>query len=149
MTRSKGVEAERELSNWFEDERNYAAQRTASSGSATERARPDVIAAVKQPCPRRSSWETPRVLSKVYAIEVKAWSDATGHLDEHEVVELLEYAHRAGAEARVAVKPDLRSHDQWHVFEIADLNVTDGGNYSVTQSILPGMTLDEAFGPTR
>ena len=144
---SKGGKAERELSNRLEDEFRYAAMPSGGSGSGTDRARPDVLAARRKPCPKRGAWDSPKTLAKVVAIEVKAWADGTGQLDEAEVRALQSFATRAGGEAYVVVRPDLRTHDQWHVFEDWRLNRTDGGNYSVRKQDLPGETLDEAFGP--
>lgn len=149
MSRAKGDAAERELSNRLEDEYAFAAMPAGSSGSATTRPRPDVIAARERSCPRRGAWHTPRLLSQTYAIEVKAWSDATGQLASDEVDALRDFADRAGGDALVVVRPDLRSHDQWHVFEPLQLNRTDAGNHSVRQAELPGATLAEAFGPRR
>lgn len=135
MSARKGDRAERELSNLLEDEYSWYAQRTGSSGSATDRARPDVIAA-------RSEHPDQRVAM----VEVKAATDGAVHLYESEVDELIEAAARAGAEAYVVVRPSFNSHDQWHVFGVHDLHYTDGGNFSVRQADLPGRTLEEVFG---
>lgn len=143
MSSRKGDRAERELSNWLEDEAEWYAQRTASSGAATDRARPDVIAARSGPS---------YIHSRVAMVEVKAAADATVHLDAPEIEELTEAANRAGGEAWVAVRPSFNSHDQWHVFrahdvdELNELHETDGGNYSIRQADLPGRTLEEVFG---
>ncbi len=137
MASDQGDREERELSNWLEDEAGWFAQRTGSSGAATDRARPDVIASRAH---RHSRW------GRVAMIEVKGAADGTVHLDSHEVEDLVEAANRAGAGAWVAIKPDLRKHDQWHVFGAGQLHETDGGNYSVRKSDLPGQTLEEVFG---
>jgi len=139
MSSRKGDRAERELSNWLEDEADWYAQRTGSSGAATDRPRPDVIATRREP-PQATRH------SRVAMIEVKAATDGTVHLDEHEVDELMEAAARAGGEVWVVVRPSFNSHDQWHVFDVHDLNYTDGGNFSVRQADLPGRTLEEVFG---
>jgi len=136
MSARKGDRAERELSNWLEDEAEWYAQRTGSSGAATDRARPDVIAARA----------TESGGSEVVAIEVKARSDGTGQFDRAEVEDLIDLAERAGAIPFVAVKPDLRLYDQWNVFAARKLHETDGGNYSVRKSDLPGRPLEEVFG---
>lgn len=139
MSSRKGSKAEREFSNWLEDEAGWYAQRTGSSGAATDRARPDVIAALGDP---------PVVAgrSRVAMIEVKAHADGTVHLDESEIEELSEAADRAGAGAWVVIRPSFNSHDQWHVFALHELHETDGGNYSVRKEDLPGRTLEEVFG---
>jgi len=137
MSSQKGSKAERELSNWLEDEAGWYAQRTGSSGAATDRARPDVIAARTEP---------PITRSRVAMIELKAAADGTAHIDESEIHELAEAANRAGAGAWVVIRPSFNSHDQWHVFALGELHETDGGNYSVRQADLPGRTLEEVFG---
>lgn len=139
MSKRKGDAAERALANYAEDEAGWYAQRTGSSGSATDRARPDVIALKAD---RRYDG---RLWTRAVAFEVKAWADGTGHLDSHEVEELIELAMRAGARPVVAVKPDLRSHDQWHCFGARELHETDGGNFSVRTVDLPGQSLEEVF----
>lgn len=120
MNRSKGDAAERDLSNWLEDEAGYYAQRTAASGSATDRARPDVIAAAGGVDGR----PRPRVL----LVEVKAFAAGTGQLDGAEVDALVEAADRAGGEPWIAVKPDLRSFASWFCFPARTLGRTGDGN---------------------
>jgi len=137
MSARKGDRAERELSNWLEDEAEWYAQRTGSSGAATDRARPDVIASRDH---RHSRW------GRVAMIEVKAVDDGTVHLDAHEVEELQEAASRAGAGAWVVIRPNFNRHDQWHVYPLHELHETGGGNYSVRKSDLPGRSLEEVFG---
>ena len=141
MTRRKGDRAERDLANTLADDFGWHAQRTGSSGSATERPRPDVLAC------RRIGWnQTGVTASRAAAIEVKAWSDGVGHLDAHEIADLRAIAERSGARALVAVRPDLRTHDQWHVFDVDELHETPAGNFSVRKADLPGQTLVEVFG---
>jgi len=145
MTKSKGSRHERELSNLLEDEFGYAALRAGSSGSATARARPDVLAT--RPDLRLS--ETSHTYAQVYAIELKAWHDGTGQLDEAEVTQLMRYAHRAGGTALVVVRPSFNRFDDWHVYQIHHLNRTDAGNYSIRQSERPGRSLEDVLGPKR
>lgn len=142
-TARKGTRVERELSNRLEDEWGWYAQRTGASGGATDRARPDVIA-----CRRLGSEHTPPsyVRTDAALIEVKAWKRGTGQLDGEEIDALVEAAGRAGATPLLVVKPDLRRHNQWHVFDVAELNETPSGNYSVRQCDLPGRSLVEVFG---
>jgi Holliday junction resolvase len=138
MSSRKGDRAERELSNWLEDEADWYAQRTGASGGATDRARPDVIAARPAPAtlPKRA---------RVAMVEVKAAADGTVHLNRSDIVELAEAASRAGGDGYVAVRPSLNSHDQWHVYALSELNETPSGNYSVRKEDLPGSTLVEVF----
>jgi len=79
-------------------------------------------------------------------IEVKVAPDGTVTFDQAEIEQLLEAADRAGGEALVAIKPDLRKHDQWHVFDAAALHETPSGNYSIRKQDLPGDSLEEVFG---
>jgi len=146
MSSRKGDRAERELSNWLEDEADWYAQRTGSSGGATDRARPDVIAARRREIETDRSFNDVTLASHTAMIEVKAATDGTIHLDAREVDEHDEAARRAGAGAWVVVRPSFNSHDQWHVFDLHELHETDGGNYSVRKSDLPGRTLEEVFG---
>lgn len=136
--RQKGDKAERTLSNWLEDTGDYHAQPTGSSGSGTDRDRPDVFAARDQTGGGK--------VARVLLVEVKAWSDATGTLSRAEVLALQRAAARAGGEAWVAVKPDLRSFDQWHCFRADELHETPEGNFSVRKQDHPGESRAEAFG---
>ena len=130
MTQTKGSDAEREVSDRLEDDLGYAAQRTGASGGATGRPRPDVIAGRH---------------GEAYAIEVKAWADATGSLKRAEIEQLLDYATRFGATPVVLVRPDLRSFDRWHCYHLTDLHETAGGNWSVRQAEVPGRSFEEVF----
>lgn len=140
--RRKGDRGERELSNWLEDECDYYAQRTAASGRATDRARPDVIASTSF---HRNAPDMFNNGPRVLLIEVKGWSEATGMFERQKLEELREIASRAGGEAWVVIKPDLRSFDQWHCFPVDDLHETPSGNYSVRKKDLPGKSRSEAF----
>ena len=146
MSSRKGDRAERELSNWLEDEAEWYAQRTASSGSATDRARPDVIAARRGEIETAERVNNTAIVSYTAMIEVKAATDGTVHLDGEEIEGLTEAARRAGAGAWVVIPPSFNSHDQWHVFAAGELHKTPSGNYSVRKSDLPGRTLEEVFG---
>jgi len=146
MSSRKGDRAERELSNWLEDEAEWYAQRTGSSGSATDRARPDVIAARREEIEVEEKFNNTAVVSYTAMIEVKATTDGIVHLDGGEIEDLTEAARRAGAGAWVVVRPSFNSHDQWHVFAPDELHKTPSGNYSIRKTDLPGRTLEEVFG---
>lgn len=137
MSRSKGDRVERHLIEELET-RGWYAQRTGSSGSGTKDPRPDVLAI-------RPAYHHTDPLSHCAAIEVKAWELGTGQLSESEVQDLHTIREMTGGDSFVAVKPDLRTFDQWHVFRIDELNETRGGNFSVRKSDLPGRSLSEAF----
>lgn len=145
MAMPDGSATERELVRLLEDDHGWAALRAGASGAATDRNRPDVLALRRRPSPaplaKHATSDT-----EAAAIEVKKAPLGTPHLDGAEVAALREFARRAGATAYVVVRPDLRRHDQWHVFETAALHRTDGGNYSVRQADLPGDSLAEVFG---
>lgn len=133
----KGHAAERELSNRLEDEHDFAAMPSGGSGSGTDRARPDVLAC------RRPTLAAPGGEMAVLAIECKAWSNGTGRLDSDEIRALQSFASRAGGTALVAVRPDLRTWDRWHIYRPHDLHRTGAGNYSVRQPERPGRKLAE------
>lgn len=135
-----GLRYERELSNILEDRYGFAAMPSGASGSGTDRPRPDVLACRGVDGHRDTD---------AYAIEVKAWKDATGSLTAEEVDALCRFAERAGATPMVVIRPDLRRFDQWHCYAPGRLNRTDAGNHSVRQADLPGDALWQVFGPER
>jgi len=141
---TKGYKAENKLNVIVEDEYGYAAIRGPGSGGGTSRARPDLVA-IKADYTKDYGVYEKIERRDVVVIELKASSDGTAYLDSHEVEELNEWANRAGGNAYVIVKPDLRSHDQWYCFKTNQLNETENG-YSITKDMLPeAFTLDEVF----
>lgn len=131
MTKQKGDRAERKLVNYIEDELGYYAQRTTASGAATDRNRPDVIAI-------KAESEHP----KIFFIESKARDRGYCRFSKSEIYDLEEASERAGAEAVVAIRPDLRSHDHIHCFTTDELKENDN-SFAVTKSDLPGRSVKE------
>ena len=129
---SKGDRRERELVNLL-DEHGFAVMRAPSSGSATERELPDVLA---------GDGET------FYAIEAKSSSGRPVYLDGEEVEALVYFARNFGAKPRVGVRFD---REDWYFFHPADLHVTDGGNYRVKKgtALAEGTDLAELTGQSR
>lgn len=144
MGNAKGDTAERGLATLLWD-RGYSVLRAPGSGSIG-RPSPDVFAVKEQVLDTRNPGPCRRV-SDACAIELKARDSGTANFDREEIVDLREFAARAGAEAWVAVKPDLRSHSQWYLKEASALHETPEGNYSIRKVDLdecPG--LEEVFG---
>ena len=108
----KGDRRERELVNLLDDA-GFAVMRAPSSGSATTRELPDVLA---------GDGET------FYAIEVKSSASRPIYLTGEEVEALIFFAQNFGAKARIGVRFD---REAWYFFHPAELHTTDGGNYRV------------------
>ena len=143
----KGSAAERELSNILEDQYDYAALRCPSSGRGTTRNRPDLIAVKGTVLDVHG--DGLREVSECYVIEAKARPDGTATFDREKIMDLQEYASRAGAIALVAVKPDRRlsEHDQWYLCEVTSLHETPEGNYSIRkQDHAECLSISEVFG---
>lgn len=110
---SKGSRRERELTNYLDD-CGYAVLRAPSSGSATPRDLPDVLAGNGV---------------DVFACELKASSGDPIYLDESEVDALVYFAENFGADPRVVARWD---HDTtFYAFRPDELYRTDAGNYRV------------------
>jgi Holliday junction resolvase len=126
---SKGDRRERELVNRL-DERGFAVMRAPSSGSATERELPDVLAGDGD---------------VFYAIEAKSSSGDPIYLDGTEVENLVYFARNFGAKPRIGARFD---RENWYFFHPADLHTTDGGNYRVKleTALAEGEDMDELSG---
>ena len=125
----KGDRRERELVNLL-DERGFAVMRAPSSGSATERELPDVLAGDGD---------------VFYAIEAKSSSGDPIYLDGTEVENLVYFARNFGAKPRIAVRFD---REPWYFFHPADCYTTDGGNYRVKRetAVAEGIDFEELIG---
>jgi Holliday junction resolvase len=108
----KGDRRERELVNALDDA-GFAVMRAPSSGSATERELPDVLA---------GDGET------FYAIEAKSSAGDPIYLTGEEIAALVYFSRNFGAKPRVGARFD---REDWYFFHPGDLHVTDGGNYRV------------------
>lgn len=114
----KGTDGERELVTWLW-EHGYATLRAPGSGSI-DRPSPDVIAI--------NPTKGPTIV-----VELKASSDGTANFKQAEVNELVQWAERAGGEPYLAVKPDMRSHDNWYFKWAYDAHRTKSNNFSIRQ----------------
>lgn len=112
MSSEKGDRRERELVNML-DEAGFAVMRAPSSGSATARELPDILAGNG---------------ASLYAIEAKSSAGTPIYLDNDEVYGLVYFATNFGAKPRVGVRFD---QERWYFFHPDDLHQTDGGNYRV------------------
>lgn len=138
VNNKKGDRRERELVNMFAgkhdkspfDEDEWAVMRAPASGSATERALPDVIVGNGD---------------RFYAIEAKSSSGDPIYLNgggPNQEVEALEFfAHNFGAKARIGARFD---REEWRFWHPDDLHHTDSGNVRVKEEDLPdGESLSE------
>jgi len=130
----KGSSRERELVEMLWEE-GFGVVRAPASGSATDRALPDLVAG-----------NDDRDLR--LAVEAKASASDTVYIDGEEVTQLIEFADRFGARARVGVRFD---REDWYFFHPGDLHVTDGGNYRVKKgkALREGEDFEELVGGTK
>jgi Holliday junction resolvase len=128
----KGSSRERELVDMFW-EADFGVVRAPASGSATDRALPDLVAGNDE---------------RYVAVEAKASASDTVYIDGDEVTQLIEFADRFGARARVGVRFD---REDWYFFHPGDLHVTDGGNYRVKKdkALREGEDFHELVGDTK
>lgn len=111
---SKGDKRERELVNLLDSE-GWAVMRAPSSGSATERDLPDLLAGNRE---------------RFYAIEVKAASRENPiYVGEEEIESLRYFADAFGAKARLGIRFD---YTDWAFLHPEDTHRTPSGkNYRV------------------
>ena len=126
MSKSKGTAREVELVNELHDA-GFGVTRTPNSGGGTDRPLPDVIA---------SNGE------RTYAIEAKARSDGRIYVTGDECEQLVYFARRFGAMARIGVRFD---YEDWYFFHPGDLHVTDGGNFRIKKetALVAGVSVDQ------
>lgn len=129
---TKGDRRERELVNRL-DAAGFAVMRAPSSGSATDRELPDVLAGNGD---------------VFYAIEAKSSAGDPIYLDGEEVAALVYFAQNFGAKPRIGARFD---REDWYFFHPGDLHVTDGGNYRIKRetALAAGTDLDELAGRSR
>jgi Holliday junction resolvase len=128
-----GARYERELVNAL-DACGYVAMRAPSSGSATERELPDVLAL-------RPVVGAGGIRSDVLAIEVKTTSRTTAYADESEIADLAAFAEQAGARALVGGRFKRQGYDRVHYLlppeECRRTQGDDAGNYGVPADDAP------------
>lgn len=124
-----GSRYERELVNALAAN-GFAPLRAPSSGSATERELPDILAGRATPALHVRS---PR--AEVWAIEAKSTSGTTAYADADEVADLQAFAEKFGARPLIAARFKSQAAGKRHyLVEPAFCRVTDGGNYGVPKS---------------
>lgn len=123
MSQSKGDSRERELVNMLH-EAGFGATRVPKSGGGTKRPLPDILAGDGQ---------------QSYAIEAKSREGDLVYITGDQTEELVQFARRFGARARIGVRFD---YEEWYFFHPGDLHVTDGGNYRIKKqtALSYGMT---------
>jgi Holliday junction resolvase len=128
----KGDRRERELVNLLDDA-GFAVMRAPSSGSATDRDLPDVLAGDGD---------------RFFAIEAKSSADDRIYLTGEEVASLVYFARSFGARPRIGVRFD---REDWYFFHPDDCYVTDGGNYRVKRetAVAKGVDLPELAGESK
>lgn len=123
---TKGDRAERGLVNYL-DENGWAVLRAPSSGSATERELPDILAGNGE---------------KVVAIELKRTSDTTAYFDQEKVEGLVYFAEQYNAAPMLAAQFDCEHGDpaygeEWPAVYLADVwrtETTDAGTHKLTKT---------------
>ncbi len=116
MTRyAKGANAERELIEMFWNS-GYAAMRAAGSG-VSRYPSVDVIASNGR---------------KTFAVECKAIKSSCVYLEWDEIVKLLTFAQKFGADAYVGVR---FAKDGWSFLEAGRIQTTKGGKFKITKKI--------------
>lgn len=110
-------------------EAGMAALRAPSSGSATDRDLPDIIAGR----PVDVDGET---RAEVWVIELKSTSATTAYADSQEIEDLVAFADRFGARALMAgkFKRPGGARSPFYLVEPEDCRVTDGGNYGIPEA---------------
>ncbi|MCD6148132.1 Holliday junction resolvase [bacterium] len=124
MSKSRGTYYERKLVNAFW-EAGFGVMRAPTSGGATSRALPDIVAGN----------------GKVYyAIEVKMKKELPVYIREEQVEEIKEFSRRFGAKAFIAVKLPYK---EWR-FVPVELLSKNGKNYRVgEEEYLKGLRLED------
>lgn len=123
---SSGDRYERHLTRAF-FEAGMAALRAPSSGSATDRDLPDIIAG------KPVETDEGPTLSDVWVVELKTTSATTAYADSQEIEDLLAFAEGFGARALMAgkFKRPGGARSPFYLVEPEDCRRTDGGNYGV------------------
>lgn len=128
FSNAKGDRVERQLVNVL-DSHGFAVMRAPASGSATDRELPDVLAGNG---------------SDFYAIEAKASAAKPIYIDGREIDDLRYFADSFGAQARLAVKFDVKPGDPAYgvddrsgiyTLAIGQCHQTDGGNVRVKRPL--------------
>lgn len=129
VSNEKGSRAERELVNHL-DELGFAVMRAPSSGAATDRELPDVLAGNG---------------ASFWAIEAKVSNGDPIYLEGEEITALKFFADNFGATPLVGARFDAKHGDPhygndddtgWRFYHPYNLHETDGGNFRVKKEIM-------------
>lgn len=127
----KGARKERQLVNTL-TRCGYAAMRCPSSGSATDRDLPDVIASTQHSEVYDSDLDARRPVAEVWTIELKATAGTTAYADASEIEDLQAFAEAAGAQAYLAARFDYDT--TFYLVEPEFCRRTEAGNYGVPKA---------------
>lgn len=124
--KSKGTRGERELFHLFWNTKQWAALRTAGSGS-TPLPAPDLLVSNSK---------------RSLAIECKVLKSSIKYLYPEEIKQLIEFSKKFGAEPWIAIKFDYLG---WHFLQPKDLIKTKTGYYSISKefAIKRGLKFDQ------
>jgi holliday junction resolvase Hjr len=130
---TRGIDAERSLVNtlW---KNGFAVMRAPSSGSATKRPLPDIIAGSKK-------------RSLQFVIEVKTTHLETLYVESDSIHQLLEFSQTFGCEAYLAIRFKSSSRN-WIFIRPSQLQITRGKNYKITlkEALATGFDLKTLIG---
>lgn len=131
MSSRKGTRYERELVNALTSF-GYGVVRIPSSGSATDRDLPDILAG--HPHDSADALSTTPV-AEAWAIEHKSGNATTLYVDEGEVEDLRAFAEAFGARPLLGARPVGNGGNRvTYLLDPEDARITDGGNYGLPVS---------------
>lgn len=142
----KGTRYEQQLVRFLHDA-GYGALRLPSSGSATDRDLPDVLAGYPVVYPYgkhdrievedRSHVQSDRFATDTLAVELKSGKATTLYVDESEVEDLRAFAERWGATTYLGARPTTQATGREHyLVRPDDARRTDGGRYGLPRADL-------------
>lgn len=128
MSAAKGSRYERQLVTILHDQ-GYGVSRTPSSGSASDRDLPDILAG--EPVFESDSYVgVPK--SRPWAIELKVGDQTTLYVEEYEVDALRSFANRFGAQPYLVARYTSHDSPTSYFFVKPDrARITDGGRYGL------------------
>lgn len=131
---AKGAQRERELVNYFADA-GWGALRLPSSGSATDRELPDVLAGRPREATPKAGWTHPKPVktyTQSFAIEAKSGKATTLYVDASEVEDLRAFADRWGATPYLAARSTQQATDTCHYLVAPeDARMTPSGRFGL------------------
>lgn len=135
---SRGAARERELVNRF-DAAGWGALRLPSSGSATARELPDVLAGRPVEATPKAGWTHPkptRTYARLWAAELKSGAQTTLYVDAQEVDALRAFAETWGARPLLGARYTFGSGEHYdrtdtYLIKPEDARRTDGGAFGL------------------